>query len=503
MPSRKQVSVKRGGKVTIEINKRGRVRARKPAADRRYGPPPALDEVRAKRTKTTVYLLDSTTGYDPSGDPIDTVGTAHAYKPEEIEFPDAGGFLDGGDGSSVPAKRYGGISATPWYAVEFVDDLPKIRVKNPNTGLVFKTIFLPASLTKTKSDHFGMVFYLGGKANAILQANGNWKADPTPDERLATVLAQIEAEGETPELVEIRDNILLEIEELEPANYTDKLRWDDEYREYAVPTARLDAKGTGRTWKIGTTGISFEPFNPFDTVNFKVTEGIFDDEEVAAPKLDGKTILYVLLAPQNWLCTSTCDVYNRVAPNDVQKQHFIGYQYRDAVTSPRDLVANFTSGSYSKDSYPTPPNQYDPTRVEKAVFDTIGGFEKMIALVSGGLTFGTDATPERTVLGQFFQFLGTGNQLVSNCHLKVETGNSHIEKHCGSFYWKDRFFNVYRKTERVNSSPFTIYNGRVDSPDNAGGVLTTGENYSYPYFDTHYPGHADVDMGTFIFDARP
>lgn len=506
MATKKEVTAKRGQTVKIKVNRKARVRKAAKKDDRRYGPPPALDPTRRPVRKTTVYLLDSSAGYSAAGDPVDTEGTAHAYKPEEFVFPDPGGFVDGGTGATIAAHRFGKMNSEPWYAPEFVSGAPKIRVKNPNTGLVFKTIFRLATLNKTKSDLYGVSFLLGSKANPIQEANGNFKLDPTPEQRLATVLAQIESQGETPELVEKRDNILLEIEELQPSNYTDKLRWDDPLRDWAVPTTRLEAKGSGNTWQIAVSAVYFEPFNPFDTENYKVTQGSFGDEEVPAPRLNGKDILYVLLTPQTWYTTSVWDGYTRTGANIVEKRHFTVLSTAIALTAPAGLTAHLTSDSQMRDTYPVPPSQYNPIAPIQTIWYTLGGYEPITFPVAepayGGP--GPSGTPQAAAMTNNFPVgLASDDTLVSNTNLLIEAGNTPAESPVGAFYFKDQFYNVYRKTVRVNPLTTLIYNGRVDGFSNSSGELVTGENFSYSWFDTFYPGHSNSDLGSFVINLRP
>jgi hypothetical protein len=499
MPTDKK-QVKLGDKVTVTVQpkrKRRQAAARTPD-ERRYGPPPFPDDdERLPPRPQTVYLLDGQTGYNPAR----TV-TDRWYKPEEVMFPDLGGFVDVGE--VAPATRYGGIIGTAFYDPVFIENTFKIDVKNPNTGNVFKRIFYVAPLTKTKCDDLGMSVVLGSKEYEISSINPKYQANKTPEQRLDAVNAQI-ALGSTPELIEKRDNILLEIEELLTADYAEPLRWDNEYREFAVPEAFLRAEANGKAWEVKTTGIFFEPFNAFDTENFKVTENSFSDDEVAAPKLNGKDVAYVLLAPQNWLCTATRDTFNRGGDNVVRKRHEILYQYVPAITKPFQARTITVFSSYARAFYPTPPTQYDPLRLEQTVSYVVGGFERITPPVADGFALGPDSTPQRSVIaGHGFNFsFSTGVKLISNCHNRVEQGNSNIEKYCGSFIFKEKIYNVFRKTERVAISPVLIYDGRVDSLENGGATLLTGESYDYSYFDTAFPGHTNSDLGTFTTDLRP
>jgi hypothetical protein len=419
-----------------------------------------------------------------------------------VVFPDLGGFVEVGE--VAPATRYTPIVGTSFYDPEFVTETYKIDVKNPHTGNIFKRIFFFPSLTKTTSDILGMSVVLGSKEYAIVEANSKYRANKTPEERLAIVEAQIAA-GSTPELIEKRDNILLEIEELLPADFTEPLRWDNDYRAYAVPEAFLQAEANGKTWEIKTTGMYFEPFNPFDTENFYVTEGNFGDEEVAAPKLNGKDTLYVALSPQNWLCTATYDSFERTGGNVVEKTHRIQYIYADAVIGPVAARVLTDFGSYARDFYPDPIPQYDPLHAISDVSYVYGGFERVTPLVPSGVTYGTDATPQRSVVGILgFPFsLPFGSRLASNCHNRVEQGNSHVEKLCGSFLFKKKNYNVFRKTERVAIDPVLIYDGRVDSSSNNEGTVVTGNALDYSWYDTFYPGHTNADLGTVTLDLRP
>lgn len=500
MPADKK-QVKLGDKVTVTVQpKRKRRQAAATTPDeRRYGPPPIPDDdERLPPRPQTVYLLDGQTGYNPAR----TI-TDRWYKPEEISFPDLGGFVDVGE--VAPASRYSFIIGSAFYDPTLVENTFKIDVKNPHTGNIFKRIFYVASLTKTTCDDFGMSVVLGTKEYEISSTNAKYQANKTPEQRLDAVNAQI-ALGSTPELIEKRDNILLEIEELLTADYVEPLRWDNEYRDYAVPEAFLKAEADGKTWEVKTTGIFYEPMNPFDTVNFKVTQGTFFDDEIAAPKLNGKDILYVLLQPQNWLSTSTRDTYERVGGNVVQKSHRIQYIYVNAITAPVQARTVTIFDSYARAFYPTPPSQYDPSRAEQTVSYAVGGFARVTPPVPDGFARGPNSTPQRSIVaGMGFPFGLPGNtKLASNCHEKIEQGNSHIQKYCGSFIFKEKFYNVYRKTERVVvGTPVVIYDGRVDNLSNGGGKVITGDALDYSFFDTFYPGHTNADLGTFTTDLRP
>jgi hypothetical protein len=497
---RDEKQTKLGGKVTVTVKPKSKRRLAAPVKpeDRRYGPPPFPDDdERLPPRPQTVYLLDGTNFYLAA-----RTLSQRWYKPEEVVFPDVGGFVEIGE--VAPATRYTPIVGSNFYDPELVEETYKIDVKNPHTGNIFKRIFFSPSLTKTTSDILGMSVVLGTKEYAIVEANSKYRANKTSEERLAIVEAQIEA-GSTPELIEKRDNILLEIEELLTADFTEPLRWDNDYRAYAVPEAFLQAEANGKTWEIKTTGIYFEPFNPFDTDNFYVTEGNFGDEEVEAPKLNGKDILYVSLAPQNWLSTLTLDSYERTGANVVEKTHRIQYSYADAIIGPVAARVLTDFSSYARDFYPDPIPQYDPLHATSDVSYVYGGFERVTPLVPSGMTYGTDATPQRSAVAMLgFDFTLPGaSQLASNCHNRIEQGNSHVEKFCGSFLFKKKNYNVFRKTERVAVDPVLIYDGRADSPANTAGTVKTGSNLDYSWFDTFYPGHTNADLGTVTLDLRP
>lgn len=496
----KETKVKHGDTVTVTVkrSKRGRAASAKPD-DRRYGPPPIEDEKKRLVRPQIVYLFDGTGfGYNPSGEI-----TERWYLPEEVEFPDVGGFVD--PPAVAAATRYSQLGRTVYYAPELIEDTFKLRVKNPDTGNFFKTIFLFPPLTKPTSDILGMNVRIGTKDNFILAANPDYKANRTPAQRLVAVEAQIAA-GSTPELIEKRDNIQLEIDELQPADYSAKLRWDNDYREYAVPEAYLSAKPTGKTWEILTTGIYFEPFNPFDTDNFYVTEGAFGDLEIPAPKLNGKDTLFVLLEAQNWQTTATLDYYERGGDNVVRHKHYTLLQDARAIIGPVPGRVVLEPGSYAREFYPGTIPQYDPIHVLDDAAYLLGGFERVIPTIPSGLTFGSDATPERSVVG-ILGFPGLGGlggapQLASNCHNKVETANSYVERYCGSFLFKEINYNVYRKTVKVKPATVVIYDGRVDSASNVLGTVVTGENLDYAWFDTFYPAHTNLDLGNFTDDFR-
>lgn len=492
-------SGKLGDTFIIKVPSKGKGAGTTTAAKRRKGPYPVDEEEGRPPAKLqTVYLLDTTNGYNPAR----TIGERW-YLPEEVEFPDLGGFIDVGE--VAPASRYSFIFGTPFYDPVFLPDTYQFDVKNPHTGEIFKRIFISPPLTKTTCGDLGMSVVLGTKEYAITEANSKYRANKTPEQRLATVEAQIEA-GSTPELEEKRDNILLEIEELLPADYSEPLRWDNEYREYAVPEAFLKAEANGKTWEVKTTGIFYEPFNPFDTENFKVTQGGFGDDELPAPKLNGKDVLYVLLAQQNWLSTATRDTFERVGGNIVQKSHRIQYQYVNAIPGPVQARTVTIFDSYARDFYPSPIPQYDPAHAEATVSYVVGGFERLVPPVADGFALGSASTPQRSVIAGYgfpFNFPG-GAKLASNCHNKIEQGNSHVEKYCGSFLFKKKLYNVFRKTERVVvGTPVVIYDGRVDSLSNSGGSVVTGDSLDYTWFDTAFPGHSDADLGTFTVDLRP
>ena len=510
---------KLGDNFVIRVPSKTKVTVAQEAPGRRKGPYPVdEEEIRPVERPQTVYLLDGTHSVYKASREVNAVW----YLPEDLTGFDVGDSLNSPD--VAPSSRYNGFLITgneyhePTTAPE--GNPFKWDVKNPLTGEIFKRIFYLPCLNKSSSDVFELSVKLGSKEIPITSTSPDFKAGLTPEERLVIVEAQI-AQGSTPELVLKRDNILLEIEELLTADNTEKLRWDNDYRDFAVPEGYVKSIASGKTWEVKTTGIFYEPFNPFDTVNYKVVvlddpffpEGNpFTDEEVAAPKLNGRDALYIVLKPQNWQSTFVLNIWTITGQDsdlftlDVQKLHRTYIQYVNALVLPQPAFVQ-SAISQAESAYPGPVSPFDSSIATETIYWRVGGFDSLSAPIPSGLVYGPDSTPERSAVGILGTFGISGVGLNDSCTNKVEQGNSHVEKLCGSFRFKDKYYNVYRKTERVAIDPVVLYDGIFDGPGSPEGGVVTSSSLGINWFEDSpdFAGYTVTltDIGSDVVDLRP
>ena len=147
--------------------------------------------------------------------------------------------------------------------------------------------------------YYGLSLALGGAEFPLAPDDSFWVQRKSPTQRQDDLLADT-GHDHSAEIA------LLEYEKMEwaAAYYSDHNYWNDHftswYKNYATIERRQKSK---LTWAVSGGGIHFEPFDPWDTDNYKVTSGdTYGSTEVEAPKIpkDGEVGLVIGLAPRLW-----------------------------------------------------------------------------------------------------------------------------------------------------------------------------------------------------------
>lgn len=276
---------KHGDTVLVTISKRKKKALETPADDRRYGPPPFPDEVRRRRKKgiTEIHFINQQSEFSRTNLfrslPEQELKYQHKWNSTPFDFP---GFLSLGKTTNVRRYFSSGVG-------DFV---------------VYRQAWDKHPLPYTNANDYGITLKLGGQTKALAPANSEWKAYSPYDTQADLLERQANGEDVTAELV----NNAYEIEEWEATFQSPETYWIEPnvlwHRNYGFYRKRLSKRST---YAIENTGIAFEAFDPFDTVNYKVTEGDFSAAEVAAPQLDPKQAndLRIGLIPRRWQYTLT------------------------------------------------------------------------------------------------------------------------------------------------------------------------------------------------------
>ncbi|HEX8090035.1 MAG TPA: hypothetical protein VF762_14335 [Blastocatellia bacterium] len=323
-----------------------------------------------------------------------------------------------------------------------------------------------------------------------------------------------------------------------PGNTSNQNFWHKLHAAYWKNYARVSKPTIKRnsTYRIECSGINFEPFDPFDTTNFKVTRGAFDSEEIPAPKVDlaktkkRRNTLRLGLFPMWWRFELTYYEWAHALFFDVDNP---GAWYRKTVTQAGEIyartspLAEWTSVENEEFNAYT-FNRNTDELAGSAVNVTITGLPPLGALPSGywldnmsdeqillfrdvgkmlfefggsdlafEFTFsnGSDGWPNDPVLNPLEGAGSTLHDAVyrSDCTAEIAVADTPIGALVGAVEYNNERWNVYRKTAAIRGA--SIYSGPLDG-------LFAGQGYDAVGDPAHknigmYPSSAAKDFSDF------
>jgi hypothetical protein len=174
------------------------------------------------------------------------------------------------------------------------------RYSDSTNFVVYRQAWDRHPLPYSNASDYGISLQLAGQEKVLAPSNSAWK-EYSPYLTQADLLER-QANGEDV-TEELADNAL-EIEEWEALYDTPETFWIEPnvtwHRNWGYYSKKISSK---LTYAVLNTGQAFEPYDPFDTDNYKVTEGnTYGSDEVAAPKLDPSVAndLRIGLIPRIW-----------------------------------------------------------------------------------------------------------------------------------------------------------------------------------------------------------
>jgi len=474
-----------GDIIEIRVRKGG---GAKPAPglppERRYGPPPFLEELRRRRKRgmSEVFFLNQQSEFsrvDPFRfRPKQELKYIHKWIANPLDFP-AGGYLSLGKGTEV--RRYFSSGAGDY--------------------VVYRDAWNKHPLPYQFAADYGVSFKLGGQTKVLAPATEQWKAYSPYDTRDDLLELQERGQDVTAELA----NNAYEIEEWEAAFRADKTYWveflRDHHRQWGFYRKRLSKQST---YSIESTGPCFEPFDPFDTDQYKVTLGSFASAEVAAPQLKSGVDNDVRfgLIPRAWSFTVnyTCWFFQFTFSFPVGRIWKRDFTIEGEAFAPTLPHIQPQSGALAPNEFP-----YQTSEWADGLFTGITTTDQM--LDTTGLPAPSDTTYKFLKLAPFpeeeFDFTNApesgGNSRWpierSDCSISISERNIEPGELVGMFEVNGLSHNVFRKTTATRGA--AVYSGDYNSPFGPGlaFVLVDFDDYinpswqslsrDYSYYDPH------------------
>jgi hypothetical protein len=464
LPS-KEKKVHLGDEVRIGLARPKKREEKKPAPERHYGPPPPREEGHRRplrRADLTVVFLDQYAEIQQSSPNFIPPRRELRWKPPYV----------------VPHD-----SVTPYS----LDQGTGIRRYSDGTTFVtYRQSFDRMPMSFLHAQDYGLSFVLNGTTYPLSPSTPEWIERKSPTERQADLITLDEETG-SDHSAEIA---LLEFEIAEWAAAYESLEtyWNPVNLDWERNYANFKKRLTGNAdFSLACSGPNFEAFDPFDTANFKVTQGDFEDDEVEVEKLKSKVRrattydLRIGLIPQRWNFEINYFAWHYQArfdenPSRVVKHVRTGSGSLAAITAPFVLSTD-----------PGEINTFTRTVSTYAagVFSSITSVNSEVVLT--GLPDETnhlfykfendvDATGLNPVLSIDLAFELSDPPFTltlierSNANITVTQADSPAEKLVGLFSVRGDTFFVYRKTSlgrggSVYSGPFDAVSTRFSSPD--------------------------------------
>jgi hypothetical protein len=445
---------KLGDRVTVTIKKPPKRRAEtaKPE-DRRYGPPPFVDEddLRRVRKATVIHFLNQQSIFSRTNvffaTPKQELKYLHQWSTDPFTF----GFLSLDKNFGV--RRY----------------------SDSTSFVIYRDGWNRHPLPYANADDYGISLKLGAVSKPLVEANPDWVAYE-PDDDNEFEVDEWEAAYDSDFTFWIEPNVT----------------WHRNYGFYKTKPARKS------TYAVENSGIAFEPFDPFDTTNYKVTEGEFADSEVAAPRLSPSKAndLRLGLIPRRWEYTLEYvgwhyqDVFSPVPESRIWKKDYLYNGELPAITLPY-FEYNTPSTYAGINKFPVQTSEWDAGLFSSITssfdsvetdglpvgFDNIYLFRKLelsptpvtAALIDVELPFETGDLDhpgnDRTLFER------------SDATIDITEKDLAAGDLVGLFSVNGQAFYVYRKTSEVRGA--SIYSGPYDS------IQLDARNFYPPLFDDY------------------
>jgi hypothetical protein len=468
----REEKAKLGETVVVKLAKKKKAAAAKRPEDRRYGPPPILDEklLRRKGKVTTIHFLNQQSEFLQVPQ-FDTIPPERELRYQNKWVPDAFVLANLSLNKNVGVRRY----------------------SDATTFVTYRQAWDKHPLPYETASDYGITLKLNGGTKNLSPANDEWIAYE-PDLDNANEVAEWAAAYGSAQTFWV------------PIN-TD---WHRKYGYYEKKLARR------YTYAIASSG-NFEPFDPFDTVNYKVTQGAYADPEVAAPRLNHKEVndLRFGLIPKIWDVAVTYFSWwyqpdpTFTVPNRIWKRSNSVSGIMTAITTPyfnevggftlancNKFTVNFTDfdggGVTSHFSTWNHSQVIEETDGIPAPFDDIHRVIHMelLQLSSSEYIMSRIGARDLTFTNEG-DFPANSKEHLDSTHatLAITERDRAAGDLVGIFSLNEELFRVYRKTADVRGG--VIYSGGHD------GLLGARSTAFYPDFDTYtnpIQSRTDIDF---------
>jgi len=475
-----------GDQIRITINRRGKPEPKKaPAREKRYGAIRRIEDPTDKPVKgeLQVVLLDLSTLFIQQ--PIPSFGD---HQREFFRFDqDRTLTLDSDTNPDYRATVQATLATRSLEA--------DIDVLDRTDSTIYRQSYQVWPLPFLHSVDYGLSFHFGATDQIISSVNNKWKERLSPTERIAKLEA-----ASSDHSAEIA---LIEHEEAEwaapftlfdPTVISSQNFWHilfvDWWRNYAaLKLKKLSSAAKYSVDFIGTFPV-FEPFDPWDTDNYKVTMGGFDDDEVEPPKIrkaQGAELITIGLMPVWWdyVIAGTQWGYDRgITHSGFWKRTFTDHGsivgYPSPIADERDSNYPGVFNEYvvrttamGPDGLLDPPfNDFTDTTVQSDGLPTTAEVSaagspyssQRVNQIVAGLAMQGHGTTNQVFSGDFPSSPGYNIETVevTNSSLTITIADTPVGALVGRVFYKklNQSFFIYRKTavERGQS----VYDGPYD-----------------------------------------
>jgi hypothetical protein len=348
------------------------------------------------------------------------------------------------------------------------------RYSDATTFVTYRQAFDRMPLSFLHAQDYGLSFVLNGTGYSLAPATPQWVERKSPAQRQADLIALDEETGSDHSAeIALLD---YEIAEWEAAYETPQTYWNPINLEWSRNYATFEKKLTANSsFAVDCSGQNFESFNPFDTVNFKMTQGDFEDDEVAPSRLRAKVrraITYDLrigLIAQRWNFTVQYLAWHYQARFDANPSRVVKH-VRNESGSVKATTAPLVDSVFSN-VYPKQESEYEagvfssithtsssttltglPDEANHIIFllENDNDADGLIPILTSDLDFESSDPPFTVTLIER-----------SDATISITQADSEEGKLVGVFSVAGESFNVYRKTTLSRGG--SVYSGPIDA----------------------------------------